>query len=351
MSDRLATSTSDISQYHISPPDAHTVLAQACLGVLLRDPDVKYGADSEPLARYAAHHWVTHAQVEGVASRVRDGVRSLFDPDKPHFETWIQLHDIDDEHSYYGSTSEPEPGARPLYYAALCGFHEQVEHLTLKYPQFTGARGGGLGTALHSASYAGHLQVVRSLLRHGVGVDVRGISDCTPLRCASQSGHRDVVQFLLDHGADVNSQEDDPNTPLHWAAAFGHVDVVRVLLEHNADVDSKDDCGWTPLLDATRNHDDKGDRAQLVRLLLEHGADVNAQNNDNMTPLHLLAEKRGESTLDAARLLLEHGANVDAEEESGKTPLQTAVDSGNDEMARLLSEFRSERTNVASRVC
>ncbi|KAH9165956.1 hypothetical protein EDB89DRAFT_2132382 [Lactarius sanguifluus] len=43
MSNRLATSTGDISQYHISLEDAHTVLAQASLGVLLRDPDVKNG--------------------------------------------------------------------------------------------------------------------------------------------------------------------------------------------------------------------------------------------------------------------------------------------------------------------
>ena len=348
MSDRLATSTRDISQYHISPSDAHTVLAQACLGVLLRDSDDKSGADSGPLAQYAARHWVTHAQVENVVSRVRDGMRSLFEPDLPYFEAWIRLYDID---NYGGSVSDPEPGARPLYYAALCGFHELVEHLTLKYPQCTGALGGGLGTALHSASWAGHLQVVRSLLRHGVGIDVRGISDCTPLRCASRSGHRDVVQFLIGHGADVNSQEDDHNTPLHWAAAFGHVDVVQVLLEHNADVNSKDDSGWTPLHDTAGGPVGKGDRAELVRLLLDHGADANAQDADNRTPLHLLAERRGGSTLDAARLLLEHGANVDAEEKSGKTPLQMAVNSGKDEMARLLSKFRSERTNVASRVC
>ena len=351
MSDRLATSTRDISQYHISPPDSHTVLAQACLGVLLRDPDDTSGANSGPLARYAAQNWVTHAQVDNVASRVRDGMRSLFDPDKPHFEAWIQLYDIDDLNNVWGRASDPEPGASPLYYAALCGFHELVEHLALKYPQYTSALGGHLGTALHSASYAGHLQIVRSLLRHGVGVDIRGISDCAPLRCASLSGHRDVVQFLLDRGADANSQEDDHSTPLHFAAYDGHVDVVRLLLEHNADVNSKSKRGCTPLLDATDTPDVKGDRAQLVRLLLDHGADVNAQYPNDQTPLHRLARQSGESTLDAARLLLEHGANVDAEDISGKTPLQMAVDSGKDEMARLLSEFRSERTNVASRVC
>ncbi|KAH9165583.1 hypothetical protein EDB89DRAFT_1911292 [Lactarius sanguifluus] len=38
MSDRLATSSGDISQYYIFLEDSHTVLAQACLGVLLRVP-------------------------------------------------------------------------------------------------------------------------------------------------------------------------------------------------------------------------------------------------------------------------------------------------------------------------
>ena len=172
MSDRLATSTRDISQYHIFLPDAHTVLAQACLGDLLRDLKVKSGTDSGPLARYAARHWVTHAQVENVASRVRDGMEYLFDPDKPYFEAWIQLHDID---KYISDGSDPVLEARPLYYAALCGLQELVGHLTLKYPQYTSVRGGRLGTALHSGPFAGHLWIVRSLLRHGVGVDVRGI--------------------------------------------------------------------------------------------------------------------------------------------------------------------------------
>ena len=182
MSDRLATSTRDISQYHISLPDAHAVLAQACLGVLLRDPDVKSGADSGPLAQYAAQHWVTHAQVENVASRVRNGMEYLFDPGKPYFEAWVQLHDVDGYNPVYdGEEPDPEPGARPLYYAAMCGFDELVEHLTLKYPQYTSARGGRRGTALHAASSAGRLQIVRSLLRHGVDVDVRGNRNGTPL--------------------------------------------------------------------------------------------------------------------------------------------------------------------------
>jgi hypothetical protein len=340
MSDRLATSTRDISQYHIALSDAHMVLTQACLGVLLRGPDATNEAHRGPLARYAAVHWVAHAQVGNVASRVRDGMQRLFDPDRPYFEAWVKLHDVD-RRIYFQNMPEPVPGARPLYYAALCGFHELVEHLTLKYPQYASARGGRCGTALHSASFAGHLRIVQSLLRHGVGVDVRDDANRTPLLFASGWGQRDVVQCLLDHGADVNLQEDNHKTPLKWAAHRGHVDVVRVLLEHNADVNSQDRHGRTPLHDAIWGINPRSDRPRVVRLLLEHGANASARDTERRTPLHLVS--MGQSTLDVARILLEHGADVDVVDEGGKTPLQVALEEGQGEIARLLSEFRSGR--------
>src|SRR6266702_4684703 len=340
MSDRLAMSTRDISRYHIALEDAHTVLAQASLGVLLRDPDVNNGAGSAPLARYAAEHWVTHARVENVASRVRDGVEHLFDPDKPYFEAWVQLHDVD--HTIYvGDRPDPEPGARPLYYAALCGFHELVDHLILTYPQCASARGGRCGTALHSASFAGHLQIVRLLLRHGVDVDARDYASCTPLGFASQSGHRDTVQCLIDHGADVNLKGDDHNTPLTLAAFNGHIDVVRVLLEHNANVNSQDDHSRTPLHDAICGDDPKGDYPRVVRLLLEHGANTNARDTNHMTPLHLVSVRP--TKLDVLHILLEHGADLDAEDGKGRTPLQVSLESGHDKVVRFLSGINSRQ--------
>ena len=298
MSDRLATSTGDISQYHISLSEAHTILARACLGVLLRDPDLNPDVTNcaDPLAQYAAEHWVTHAQVENVAYRVRDGMEQLFDPGKPYFEAWVRLHDAD-RYADAGDTPSQEPGARPLYYAASCGLHELVEHLILKYPQCTSARGGGCGTALHSASFAGHLQTVRSLLRHGVDVDVRGYANCTPLRFASQLGHRDVVQCLIDHGAEVNLYEDDSNTPLSWAANRGHADVVQILLEHHADVNSRNAYDRTPLYDAvwSSGRYTEGDHPRVVRLLLEHGADVDDKDESGRTLLDMaLGNKQGE---------------------------------------------------------
>ena len=335
MSDRLATSRRDISQYHISLEDANTLLAQASLAVLLRDPDVNNHADSTPLARYAAEHWVTHAQVKNVASRLHDGMKDLFDPDKPYFDAWVQLHNVDLRMSRQ-IVPDSEPGARPLYYAALCGFHELMEHLTLKYPRCANAGGGNCGTPLHAASYGGHLQTVQSLLRRGVGVDVRGHLNRTPLMLASWWGHCDIIRCLLEHGANVAVSDIDHHTPLGGAAYYGHVNAFRVLLEHGADVDSRDKHGGTPLHELVQGGGFyKGDRPEITRLLLKHGADVNARDNRNKTVLHLVVSE-GPNSLDILRILLEHGADVDAEDEDGRTPLQLSSEKGHEEITQLL---------------
>ena len=342
MSDRLATSRSDILQYHISLLDAHTLLAQASLAVLLRDPDVNGHTDSGALAEYAAAHWMTHARDENVASRVRDGMHDLFDLDKPYFEAWVQLHDIDPEDMVvFPNMPDSEPGARPLYYAAFCGFEELVEHLTLKHPQYVSARGGQRGTALHSASGEGHLQVVRYLLQYGVNVNHRDSGLETPLLLATWGGNCDVVQYLLEHGADMGLRDQSQHTPLIVAVFSRHVDVVRLLLEHNAEVNAQDKEGLTALHYTIRyGHHIKADHLQIVQLLLKHGANVNVRNHRLQTPLHLVSME--EDLLDILRILLEHGADLDAEDKDGRTPLQVSLEEGSEEVTQLLSAYSSK---------
>jgi hypothetical protein len=75
-SERLATSSQDVSRYHITFETAHTILAQACVSVLLQLDDHDEQDDVEknaPLAVYAAEYWVRHAQFEDVASYASKG--------------------------------------------------------------------------------------------------------------------------------------------------------------------------------------------------------------------------------------------------------------------------------------
>ena len=345
MSNRLATLPKDISRYHIIPGSANTLIARACLSVLLRDPVDGDGASIDPLARYAAEHWVAHAQVENVASRIRDGMKSLFDPDKQYFSAWVKLYNVDTRDWFPHLESKVRPEAVPSYYAAFCGFHEIVEHLTLKHPQYANAISGLAGTALHAASDAGHLEVVRSILKLGVDVDALGLVNSSPLQFASGSGHLDVVKCLLDHGADPNLQDDDHWTALTYAADAGHLEIVRVLLEHNADIDTPDKDGLTPLHGqiVMRYPNSKGD-PRGVQLLLEHGANPNARDNKRQTPLHLVvpSDLVLSSQLEIARILITHGADVDAEDEDGRTPSQVALAEEEQELVQFFSEICSK---------
>ncbi|KAH9057186.1 ankyrin repeat-containing domain protein [Lactarius vividus] len=370
-SDRLAVSSDDISRYHVFPEAAHTTLAQGSLGVLLclddyvdtrgawsdgssDDSSDGWGSDSsdgssdssgipgpgrtilpnppqDPLVRYAAEHWVSHAQVGSVSSHVMARMRTLFDPDKPHFAAWVQICDID--RPWYRDPLRKT--AKPLYYSALCGFYDLVEHLAKKHSQHVNDFGGENDYPLVAALYGGHIRVAELLFQLGANVNVRGTQEQTPLHIVVRWLYRSAVgaaQFLLQHGADVNALREDLSTPLHLAADREDFEVfpksegncsnlVQLLLEHGAEANTRDENGSTALHYTSFRHG-----INATRLLLDHGAYVNAEDNFGRTPLHLVSEARGDpdEVSSVAQLLIERGADVNARDKDHKTPLHFA---------------------------
>ena len=332
-SSRLARSPhGDISRFRIDLEPAHTIMAQACLATLLRldEHAGDNNATMSPLIKYAAEHWVDHAQFQKVSSRVRDGMNDLFDISKPHFAPWLQVHDIDEDWGAFSPYSRDGVGS-PLYYAAFCGFYDVAERLIMKHPEQVNARGGRNLFPLPAALYNRHLHVANLLYQHGAVVDVQGDRNDTPLYVASYYGHVDIMRWLLNHGADANSSFSG-FTPLIEATDKMHFDAVQVLLEHNANVNSQDINGETPLYGVLSHRRSNKKFVDMVRLLLEHGADPNISTNNHRTPLH---EASSHGLLEAARLLLRYGAEVDEKDEEGKTPYLLAT---SDEMTKLLVE-------------
>ena len=340
-SPRLEQSRGDVSRFHIDLNAAHTILAQACLGTLLQldEHTGNIGSKGFPLVEYAARHWVEHAQFESVSSRVWDGLVDLFDASKPHFEAWLQVYDMDERWGRFSSSRRDGVGS-PLYYAALCGFHDLAGHLIMEHPEQVNARGGRSIAPLPAALSKQHFHVANLLRKHGAVVDVRDEDDWTPLHAASDSGSVDVMRWLLDHGADANVWDHWRQIPLHLAVYEGHHRAVQVLLEHKPDVNSQDYVGGTALYQVSfpRSHS-RGREVDIVRLLLDHGADPNIPDNSHSTPLHHASSS---GLLDVARLLLSYGANIDEKDKEGKTPLQVASEDGHHEMTKLLLEHGAE---------
>ena len=309
-SPRLATASGEISTYFIDSEPAHTILAQACLGIVLQIQEgVDWRTREDHPALYAAEHWTTHARHGELSPHLYKGMEYLFDANKPHFKVWLTLCDIDTKPKsgatfYYFAPYNKSP-ASPLYYAALCGLYDLVEHLITKNPQDMNADGGHHVRPLVAALAGEHFQIADLLHHNGADAIVRGDSGRTPLLVAVLSEKFEVVRRLIEYDpADINTKDEYGMTPLYWAPTghqFKDGSVHRFLLEHGADINVQDEVGRTPLHLASSNGE-----LEVVRLLLEHGADVEAKRNDGRTALQCVATRGCDEIV---KLLREHGAD------------------------------------------
>jgi hypothetical protein len=241
-----------LRRYHISETPAHTLAARACLGYLLHfDKDVTSGILQKlPFTEYSGEHWADHARLEDVSRNVKDGLKELFDPSKPHLAVCIWI--CDQGVPTWHPSERPSPlRGTPLHYAALWGLHFMVELL---------------------------------INEHSQNVNSQDFTDsATPLHLASKRGHLEVARMLIERGADVSAQDKDGQTPLHLASQAGRVNVARMLVERDAEVSAQDKDGQTPLHQASQVGE-----LEVACMLIERGVDVSAPNKDGRTPLHLV---------------------------------------------------------------
>jgi ankyrin repeat protein len=332
-SERLAKTTENISRFHVSMTPAHTIIAQACLGVLLfLDKNItKDRLKDFPLVEYAAEYWPAHARFNDVSSNILDEMKRLFDPRKHHLSAWLWLYNpiCPEDPFERPETDRPnKPGLTPLYYAAACGLCDVGTFLIVERWQDLCSQAVNFdATPLHLASEFGHAGFAQLLLgRYPDSMNAMDDSYFTPLCRASYEGHAEVIQVLVKGRADKETNRNDFHlTPLQLALHKGHVEAARVLLSHKADTEVRDG-GSTPLQLAS-----KSGQLAVVRMLLEHGASTEARDDRGFTPLHLASES-GE--LEVSRILIEHGAGLETRTPSGCTPIHLA----NEEIARLLIE-------------
>jgi ankyrin repeat protein len=337
-SDRLETSSvGNICIYHIPLDAAHTILARACLAVLLQlDENVDEDRlGTFPLAFYAAEHWVKHAKFGDVALHIQDDMERLFNPRNPFLAAWVWIYDVYRGRARRSLAKHPSPlNATALYYASLCGFSQLANYIICTRGEDVNTWSGYHETPLQAASYMGHIDVVRVLLDHGANLNTIDKKN-TPLISAYDGRHLEIMRLLLERGADVDALDDFSDPVLNLASKRGQAEVVHLLLQHNANVNSRGIVDWTPLYGASYFG-----RTEVVQLLLDHGADIDALSSGRHSPLHISIRNNLPETV---QLLLEHGADLNIRDRKDRTPYQIAKSRGLTEIAQLLLEYGAEK--------
>ncbi|WP_061285693.1 ankyrin repeat domain-containing protein [Leptospira interrogans] len=142
--------------------------------------------------------------------------------------------------------------SRNLFEAVALGDLEETKRLISKSTDVVNFLSADGWSALHLASYFGHLEIAKFLIFSGADLSLTSKSKLsygnTALHSAVATGKKEVVELLLEKGADSNSLQNPGGiTPLHIAASrSGSVDIIRLLLKKGADKKLISSEGQTP---------------------------------------------------------------------------------------------------------
>lgn len=174
------------------------------------------------------------------------------------------------------------------------GDAEAVRAVLADDPSAASARDESGRSAVRAALYAQRRDLADIVLEAGPTLDVFD---------AAAVGDAERLAELLEADPSLTeTRAEDGFSPLHMAAYFGCGDAARLLLDRGADVGavSDNDLAVQPLHSAVA-----GGHRDVAAALLVAGADPSARQRDGLTPL-MAAEQSGD--VDLARLLTDHGA-------------------------------------------
>uniref|UniRef100_A0A8C7F1C0 Ankyrin repeat domain 6 n=1 Tax=Oncorhynchus kisutch TaxID=8019 RepID=A0A8C7F1C0_ONCKI len=229
-------------------------------------------------------------------------------------------------------------GRSPLHLASYKG-HIEVLRILLKAGCDLDIQDDGEQTALHRAAVVGNSDVISALIQEGCALDRQDKDGNTALHEVSWHGFSQSVKLLVKAGANVHAKNKAGNTALHLACQNGHAQSSKVLLLGGSRPDSKNHVGDTCLHVAARyNH------VSMLRILLGAFCSVAEKNQAGDTPLHVAAALNHKKTV---RLLLEAGTDSSIRNNAGQTALDQAREHNNPDVALLLTKAPQDSASAA----
>lgn len=185
----------------------------------------------------------------------------------------------------------------------------------------------------------GDLQIIESLLSHGLDVNAKDLEGSNPLHYAE---HASVIQLLVDKGATVNGKNFAGDTLLHvMLGRTRRSTELGPLLKLGPSPKARDTNGTMPRLHPVLQrpvkrpmgvssifmsmsdpYDSEENRTNVLKVLVEEWADVNAISLQGSTPLHCAMQN---AQVENAKILLVVGAQPSIQDIHGRTPLDMAV--------------------------
>ena len=267
--------------------------------------------------------------------------------------------------------------------------HREVVQLLIDKKANTSAIGSFHDGALEAATFWGHTEIAKLLLRHGAPItrntlqssaysgrvdilevflgflapkvpfiasiklpSIAGVQDLPKaLYAAALVGRTPYAERLLKYGVDPNEKSNTSyRTPLQAAASQGHIEMMRLLLCYGAVIDFTAE-GEQPTSIPAIVYDNKdtpgtalqaaafAGQIEAVKLLLEAGASVNLESGYYGTALQAAAAGGHSKIFD---LILGYGALVNTQCGFYGNPLQAAASKGSLEIVQALLNAGAE---------
>ncbi len=193
-------------------------------------------------------------------------------------------------------------------------------------------------TPLIDAAEKGDINEVRRILAKGININAVGYWGKTALSTAAYKGHKDIVSLLIEHGADLNTSDWNGGTPL--SNSVTHEEIFKLLLDKGADINTRYNEGWTVLHEAALGYE-----RNITTLLLAKGMNINSVDNNGQTPLHFVASR---SEGEFLAFLIMKGSDITIKDKEGKTAFDLAVQS-NSEFAPLFLPVSPSKSTKCQR--